>query len=201
MRGIAINNQTEEAQLFYPLRDVARHFHVTLSTIGRIYDQLEEEGILVSVRGSKTLLQGLSSGRHLSVLGFLGTGFLLFVAALVILYLLLRGRRAAAGNVLLVALGLGVAYCLVLLIFFMLTTSYVNAVQKLVPLPTVAAEQQRTKVIRAEDVKKMMVRVEARTDKVNAEIPSPVTGTVEALLVREGEQVTAGQPIARVAAD
>lgn len=72
MRGIAINNQTEEAQLFYPLRDVARHFHVTLSTIGRIYDQLEEEGILVSVRGSKTLLQGLSSGRHLSVLGFIG---------------------------------------------------------------------------------------------------------------------------------
>ena len=43
--------------------------------------------------------------------------------------------------------------------------------------------------------------VEARTDKVNAEIPSPVTGTVEALLVREGEQVVAGQPIARVATD
>jgi len=43
--------------------------------------------------------------------------------------------------------------------------------------------------------------VEARTDKVNAEIPSPVSGTVEALLVQEGEQVTAGQPIARVAAE
>ena len=42
---------------------------------------------------------------------------------------------------------------------------------------------------------------EVNTDKVNAEIPSPVTGTLEALLVREGEQVTAGQPIARVAAD
>jgi pyruvate/2-oxoglutarate dehydrogenase complex dihydrolipoamide acyltransferase (E2) component len=43
--------------------------------------------------------------------------------------------------------------------------------------------------------------VEARTDKVNAEIPSPVSGTVERLLVREGEQVTVGQPIARVATE
>ena len=43
--------------------------------------------------------------------------------------------------------------------------------------------------------------VEARTDKVNAEIPSPVSGTLEAHLVREGDQVTAGQPIARVAAE
>ncbi len=43
--------------------------------------------------------------------------------------------------------------------------------------------------------------VEARTDKVNAEIPSPISGTVEALLVGEGEQVVAGQPIARVAAE
>jgi pyruvate/2-oxoglutarate dehydrogenase complex dihydrolipoamide acyltransferase (E2) component len=41
--------------------------------------------------------------------------------------------------------------------------------------------------------------VEARTDKVNAEIPSPVSGTVKELLVREGEQVTAGQAIAIVA--
>ena len=40
--------------------------------------------------------------------------------------------------------------------------------------------------------------VEARTDKVNAEIPSTVTGTVAELLVKEGEQVTAGQAIARV---
>ena len=40
--------------------------------------------------------------------------------------------------------------------------------------------------------------VEARTDKVNAEIPSPVAGTVEELLVREGEPVKAGQPIATV---
>ncbi len=40
--------------------------------------------------------------------------------------------------------------------------------------------------------------VEVRTDKVNAEIPSPVSGTVEELLVREGDPVKAGQPIAPV---
>lgn len=41
--------------------------------------------------------------------------------------------------------------------------------------------------------------VEARTDKVNAEIPSPVSGRIEELLVGEGDQVEVGQPIARVA--
>lgn len=40
--------------------------------------------------------------------------------------------------------------------------------------------------------------VEARTDKVNAEIPSPVTGTVAELLVKEGDPVKVGQPIAMV---
>lgn len=43
--------------------------------------------------------------------------------------------------------------------------------------------------------------VEARTDKVNAEIPSPVTGTVAELLVKEGEPVKAGQLIATVTAE
>ncbi len=41
--------------------------------------------------------------------------------------------------------------------------------------------------------------LEAQTDKVNAEIPSPVSGVVEELLLREGDPVTPGQPIARVA--
>ena len=40
--------------------------------------------------------------------------------------------------------------------------------------------------------------LEALTDKVNAEIPSPVTGVVEELLLREGDPVTPGQPIALV---
>jgi len=72
LRGIAIANQQEEPQVFYPIREVARHLGVPVSTVSRVYDALEEEGILVSVRGSKTLLQGLSGGRHLSVLGSIG---------------------------------------------------------------------------------------------------------------------------------
>jgi 2-oxoisovalerate dehydrogenase E2 component (dihydrolipoyl transacylase) len=40
--------------------------------------------------------------------------------------------------------------------------------------------------------------MEALTDKVNAEIPSPVSGVVEELLLNEGDPVKPGQPIARV---
>jgi len=72
LRGIAIANQQEEPQLFYPIREVARRLGVPVSTVSRVYGALEGEGILVSVRGSKTLLQGLTGGRHLSVLGFIG---------------------------------------------------------------------------------------------------------------------------------
>ena len=43
--------------------------------------------------------------------------------------------------------------------------------------------------------------VEARTDKVNAEIPSPVRGVVEELLLGEGDPVKPGQAIARISPD
>ena len=43
--------------------------------------------------------------------------------------------------------------------------------------------------------------VEVLTDKVNAEIPSPVSGVVEELLLEEGDPVRPGQPIARVMAE
>ena len=72
LRGFAIANQQEEPQVFYSIREVAHHFAVPVSTVSRVHCELEEEGILVSIRGSKTLLQGLSSGRHLSVRGFVG---------------------------------------------------------------------------------------------------------------------------------
>jgi pyruvate/2-oxoglutarate dehydrogenase complex dihydrolipoamide acyltransferase (E2) component len=43
--------------------------------------------------------------------------------------------------------------------------------------------------------------MEVLTDKVNAEIPSPVSGVVEELLLEEGDPVRPGQPIARVLAE
>ena len=41
--------------------------------------------------------------------------------------------------------------------------------------------------------------MEAHTDKVNAEIPSPVSGVVEELLLGVGDSVKPGQAIARIA--
>ena len=56
--------------------------------------------------------------------------------------------------------------CLVLLIFFMLTTSYVAAVQKVVPLPALSEDKQKRAVIRLTPQQvQSMIRVEARADK------------------------------------
>ena len=52
---------------------------------------------------------------------------------------------------------------------------------------------------RGEHVAEGETLMEAHTDKVNAEIPSPVSGVVEELLLGEGDPVQPGQAIARVA--
>ena len=54
--------------------------------------------------------------------------------------------------------------CLVLLIFFILTTTYVNAVQKVVPLPMLKAETNKVRVIDIKDVKDHMIRLQASVD-------------------------------------
>src|SRR5947208_3359567 len=41
--------------------------------------------------------------------------------------------------------------------------------------------------------------VEISTDKVDVELPAPATGTVSEILVAEGDTVTVGQVIARIA--
>ena len=72
LRGIGVSSQKAKPQVFYPVREVAKHFRVPISTVARVYTRLEDEGILASIRGSKTLLQGLNAGRHFSVHGFVG---------------------------------------------------------------------------------------------------------------------------------
>ena len=47
-----------------------------------------------------------------------------------------------------------------------------------------------------DSVEKYEAFVEVSTDKVNADVPSPVTGTIRELLVKEGETVPTGTPIA-----
>ncbi len=51
---------------------------------------------------------------------------------------------------------------------------------------------------RGDHVEEGETLMEAHTDKVNAEIPSPVAGTIEALLLEVGDPVVPGQPIARI---
>ena len=52
---------------------------------------------------------------------------------------------------------------------------------------------------RGEHVDEGETLMEAHTDKVNAEIPSPLSGVVADLLLDVGDPVKPGQPIARIA--
>jgi hypothetical protein len=72
LRQAAVKNQREQPRAFYSVREVAAHFRVPVSTVSRAYRQLEQEGLLNRVRGSKTILQGLHFDRHLSVRAFVG---------------------------------------------------------------------------------------------------------------------------------
>lgn len=72
LRGVAVKNQSEQPRVFYSVRNIAEHFHVTLSTAARAYHHLEREGLLTRVRGSKTLLQGRHFNRRTGVRAFVG---------------------------------------------------------------------------------------------------------------------------------
>ena len=52
-----------------------------------------------------------------------------------------------------------------------------------------------------ESIRAGEIIAEVLTDKVNIEIESPVTGVLEAILVKEGDTVVEGAPLARVVAD
>ncbi len=54
--------------------------------------------------------------------------------------------------------------------------------------------------VRGERVAEGETLMEVHTDKVNAEIPSPVSGVVQELLLEVGDPVKPGQAIARIAA-
>ncbi|HKP03075.1 MAG TPA: hypothetical protein VJU77_06865 [Chthoniobacterales bacterium] len=72
LRGVAVKNQLEQPRTFYSVREVAAHFRAPFSLVSRAYQRLEQEGLLSSVRGSKTILQGLHFDRQLSVRAFVG---------------------------------------------------------------------------------------------------------------------------------
>jgi DNA-binding transcriptional ArsR family regulator len=66
LRKIARENQREDSQTFYPLRDVARQLQVPPSAVARAYSALRKEGLLRTVRGSKTLLAGSRLGHRVA---------------------------------------------------------------------------------------------------------------------------------------
>lgn len=72
LRSLAIKNQREQPRVFYSLREVANRFSVPVATVARIYREMEQEGLLSRVRGSKTVLNGLRNSRRLSVRGLVG---------------------------------------------------------------------------------------------------------------------------------
>jgi hypothetical protein len=72
LRDVAVKNQQEQPLAFHSVRAVAAHFRVPMSTVSRAYQHLEQEGLLTRVRGSKTLLQGLTFDRQLKVRAFVG---------------------------------------------------------------------------------------------------------------------------------
>ena len=72
LRAVAIRNQRRRPRSFFPIRQVARHFRSPISTVWKAYRQLEREGLVTRVRGSKTVLQGLRYNRGLRVRAVVG---------------------------------------------------------------------------------------------------------------------------------
>lgn len=60
LRSAAKALRTKSPRPFYAMREISLHFKVPLRTVAIAYEQLELEGILNRIRGSKTLLAGKS---------------------------------------------------------------------------------------------------------------------------------------------
>jgi DNA-binding Lrp family transcriptional regulator len=72
LRRLALAHQRAEPQLFYPLRDAARELGVSLSAISRAYEALKKEGVLGTIRASRTVIEGRAPAAPISFKGFIG---------------------------------------------------------------------------------------------------------------------------------
>src|SRR3989442_11877902 len=72
LRPIAQKMQSRQPRAFYSVRQISTHFGVHVSTVSRVYDVLKSEGILTTVRGSRSILEGTVGDRQLSVRGIIG---------------------------------------------------------------------------------------------------------------------------------
>ncbi|MET0263510.1 MAG: hypothetical protein ABW223_11470 [Rariglobus sp.] len=80
LRPLILEHRNDAGILFYPLRELARHFRVSLRTASLAEMQLESEGLLVSIRGSHTEIPGTARYRSRSVKGVVGMPLWLFGA-------------------------------------------------------------------------------------------------------------------------
>jgi hypothetical protein len=72
MRRLAVQEQKDAPQPFLSLRRAARQFKVPVSSMAAVYRRLGAEGILSSVRGARTILEGRNAIRTLKVRLLLG---------------------------------------------------------------------------------------------------------------------------------
>jgi DNA-binding transcriptional regulator YhcF (GntR family) len=64
MRSIARKLRRKKNQPFYSMREAARFWSLPLSSISMVYKELEDEGLLIRVRGSRTVLLGREVQTH-----------------------------------------------------------------------------------------------------------------------------------------
>ncbi len=75
--------------------------------------------------------------------------------------------------------------CLVLLIFFMITTAYASMVQKSVPLP-MAKSGTGIRIVRVDDVKNRMIRMQAYHDKLGMPVVRVENQTLADIVTKTG---------------
>jgi biopolymer transport protein ExbD len=79
--------------------------------------------------------------------------------------------------------------CLVLLIFFMITTAVGTMVQKSVPLPMTKADAKGIRVLRVDQVKSQMIRVQAYKDKAGKLVVLVQNQTLKDVLSADGMKI------------
>lgn len=72
VRALAVKQQRSTSQPFISLRDAARRFDAPVSRMAEVYRRLSREGILTSVRGSRTILRARGGERTVRISGLIG---------------------------------------------------------------------------------------------------------------------------------
>lgn len=71
LRRTAMQNQNEQLRPFYSIREVADHFTIPQTTVGRVYERLRSDGLLRTIWGSKTMLEPVAAikGQETNTIG------------------------------------------------------------------------------------------------------------------------------------